>query len=138
MPVAERTDTAVPIIETLTKFGLESGATLEAAIFDPRVGVTNPWLADWSTGLWGNTKVTETLTEDDPANLPGRYIGHANVSGAAAGSTHLMVFIAVDRREESRFVGTVDGQFSALRHPHHIPGANPVRRAGILATHREA
>lgn len=95
MIVAERTDTAIPIIETLTKFGLESGATLEAAIFDPRVGVTNPWLTDWSTGTWGAAKATETLTEDDPVDMPGRYIGHANMSAADAGSTHFIVFIEV-------------------------------------------
>ena len=63
MIIAERTQTALAITETLTKFGLETGATLEAAIYDPRSGVANPWLADWGAGTWGAGKVTETLVE---------------------------------------------------------------------------
>ena len=91
MKTVERTDTAVPIVETLTKFGLESGATLEASIFDPRSGVADPWLADWSAGTWGNSKVTETLVEGDT----GRYLAHANVSLTPAATDYLIVFIEV-------------------------------------------
>lgn len=91
MIIAERTETQVPIIETLTKFGLETGATLEAAIFDPRPGVTNNWLSDWSTGTWGTTKQTETLVEGDT----GRYVAHANISSADASSDYLVVYIEV-------------------------------------------
>ena len=91
MIIAERTETQVPITETLTRFGLETGATLEAAIYDPRPGVTNPWLTDWTAGTWGAAKATETLVEGDT----GRYIAHANVSAADAGSDYLVVFIEV-------------------------------------------
>jgi len=88
---AERNQVALPIVETLTKFGLESGATLEASIFDPRPGVANPWLSDWTAGTWGATKATETLVEGDT----GRYLAYANVSGADAASDYLMAFIEV-------------------------------------------
>lgn len=91
MTIAERTETAVPIVETLTKFGLETGATLEASIFDPRSGVTNNWLTDWSTGTWGAVKATETMSEADP----GRYVAFANMTGADAGSSRFTVFIEV-------------------------------------------
>jgi hypothetical protein len=91
MIIAERLETALPITETLTKFGLETGAPLDAAIFDPRSGVTNPWLADWSAGTWGNSKYMETLVEGDT----GRYSATANVSGAEAASTYLEVYIGV-------------------------------------------
>lgn len=91
MTVAERTETAVPIVETLTKFGLETGATLEVAIFDPRSGVTNNWLTDFSAGTWGAIKSTEVMTEPDT----GRYLAHANMSAADSGSTHFKVFIEV-------------------------------------------
>lgn len=91
MIIAERTETLVPIIETLTKFGLETGATIEAAIFDPRTAVTDNWLTDWSTGTWGTGKSTETLVEGDT----GRYVAHANISAADPGSDYLVVYIEV-------------------------------------------
>jgi hypothetical protein len=81
----------LPITETLTKFGLETGATLEAAIFDPRSGVANPWLTDWSAGTWGNSKYSETLVEGDT----GRYSAAANVSNAQTASDYLEVYIEV-------------------------------------------
>lgn len=88
---AERNQVALPIVETLTKFGLESGATLEASIFDPRSGVANPWLVDWSAGTWGAAKATETLVEGDT----GRYVAFANVSAAESASDYLLAFIEV-------------------------------------------
>jgi hypothetical protein len=91
MIIAERIETALPITETLTKFGLETGATLEAAIYDPRVGVANPWLTDWSAGTWGAGKSTEVLVEGDT----GRYSAPANVSNAEAASDYLEVYIEV-------------------------------------------
>jgi hypothetical protein len=91
MLIAERVQTALPIIETLTKFGLEGGATLEASIFDPRVGVANPWLADWAAGTWGASKAVEALVEGDL----GRYKSFANVSAADADSDYLVVYIEV-------------------------------------------
>jgi hypothetical protein len=91
MIIAERIETALPITETLTKFGLETGATLEAAIFDPRSGVANPWLTDWSAGTWGNSKYSETLVEGDT----GRYSAPANVSNAETSSDYLEVYIEV-------------------------------------------
>ena len=95
MIIAERLETALPITETLTKFGLETGATLEAAIFDPRAGVALPWLTDWSAGTWGASKATETLTEDDPTDRTGRYTAHANVSNAQANSDYLDLYVEV-------------------------------------------
>ena len=95
MIFAERLQTALPITETLTKFGLETGATLEAAIFDPRPGVANPWLVDWAAGTWGASKVTETLTEDDPADRKGRYIAFANIASTDAASDYLDLYIEV-------------------------------------------
>lgn len=91
MTAAQRTDTAVPIVETLTKFGLETGATLEVAVFDPRAGVANPWLTDFTAGTWGAAKATEVMVEGDA----GRYFAYANTSLAEAASTHLLAFIEV-------------------------------------------
>ena len=91
MTVAERTETAVPIVETLTSFGLETGATLEVAVFDPRAGVANPWLDDFTAGTWGNSKSTETMTEIDQ----GQYRAFANMSAADAGSSKFYAFIEV-------------------------------------------
>jgi hypothetical protein len=95
MIIAERLETALPITETLTKFGLETGATLEASIFDPRAGVALPWLIDWTAGTWGASKATETLTEDDPTDRTGRYTAHANVSSAQAASDYLDLYVEV-------------------------------------------
>jgi hypothetical protein len=91
MIIAERLETALPITETLTKFGLETGATLEASIFDPRTGVANPWLTDWSAGTWGNSKSTEVLVEGDT----GRYTSHANVSNAQTATDYLDLYVEV-------------------------------------------
>lgn len=90
MIYAERTDTAIPISMTLTKFGLVTGATVTAAIFDP---LTGDWLLNWTTGTWQAAKSTETLTEN--AESGGRYVGSANLTGADVGSTHFVVYYEV-------------------------------------------
>jgi len=91
MIFAERLQTALPIVETLTKFGLLPGATLEASIFDPRAGVANPWLVDWAAGTWGPAKATEVMSDVDVA----RYLARANISQAQAASDYLLCFIEV-------------------------------------------
>lgn len=87
MIIAERTDTAIPISITLTKFGLVTGATVTGAIYDP---VTTQWLDNWSTGTWNAAKQTEPLTEGDT----GRYLATANMSNASS-TTHFIVYFEV-------------------------------------------
>lgn len=84
--IAERTATQVPITETLTKFGLVSGATLVASIYDR---FADAWLQDWITGAWGPTKQVWSLNEGDT----GRYGNFANVSQAPSSSDYLDVYI---------------------------------------------
>jgi hypothetical protein len=87
---AERTETAIPISTTLTKFGLVTGATITGAIYD---SATGDWLLNWATGTWQAAKATQILTEN--AESGGRYGSTANMSGADAGSTHFDVFFEV-------------------------------------------
>lgn len=90
MIIAERTDTAVPITLTLVKFGLVTGATVEASIYDPATG---NWLGNWTSGAWQPSKATQVLTEN--AESAGRYTFLANVSSADVNSTHFDVFFEV-------------------------------------------
>ena len=87
MILAERSDT-VYISTTLFKFALVSGATIEAAIFDPSNG---QWLANWATGTWQASKATQALTENPES--AGRYGANANFTGTA--STRFVMFLEV-------------------------------------------
>jgi len=121
MLIAERTQAALAITETLTKFGLETGATLEADIFDPRSGVANPWLTDWSAGTWGAAKVGEAMAE----NETGRYTAYANLTAAEADSDYLQVFIEVTAGGEGasqRDIVMVNNMVDAARETTGGPG----------------